>query len=46
VAQRYDLGGRNGDQIAKDMVAARIGPDHRGRPAPEMRLIGGHGRAA
>ena len=29
VAQRYDLGVRNGDQIAKDMVAVRIGPDRR-----------------
>jgi DNA-binding transcriptional LysR family regulator len=29
VAERYDLGVRNGDQIAKDMVAVRIGPDRR-----------------
>jgi DNA-binding transcriptional LysR family regulator len=29
VAQRYDLGVRNGDQVAKDMVAVRIGPDRR-----------------
>ena len=28
-AERYDLGVRNGDQIAKDMVAVRIGPDRR-----------------
>lgn len=29
VAQRYDLGIRAGDQVAKDMVAVRIGPDRR-----------------
>jgi DNA-binding transcriptional LysR family regulator len=29
VAQRYDLGVRNGDQVAQDMVAVRIGPDRR-----------------
>lgn len=29
VAQRYDLGIRSGDQIAKDMIAVRIGPDRR-----------------
>jgi DNA-binding transcriptional LysR family regulator len=29
VAQRYDLGVRNGDQVAKDMVATRIAPDRR-----------------
>jgi DNA-binding transcriptional LysR family regulator len=29
VAERYDLGVRNGDQIAKDMVAVRVGPDRR-----------------
>ncbi len=28
-AERYDLGVRNGDQVAKDMVAVRIGPDRR-----------------
>ena len=27
VAQRYDIGVRLGDQVAKDMIAARIGPD-------------------
>ncbi|AXI04068.1 LysR family transcriptional regulator [Aquirhabdus parva] len=27
VAERYDAGVRFGDQVAKDMVAARIGPD-------------------
>jgi DNA-binding transcriptional LysR family regulator len=29
VADRYDIGVRNGDQIAKDMIAVRIGPDMR-----------------
>ncbi|WP_287879918.1 LysR family transcriptional regulator [Aquitalea sp.] len=29
VAQRYDLGIRSGDQVAKDMIAVRIGPDRR-----------------
>jgi DNA-binding transcriptional LysR family regulator len=29
VAQRYDLGVRLGDQVAKDMIAVRIGPDLR-----------------
>jgi DNA-binding transcriptional LysR family regulator len=29
VEQRYDLGVRWGDQIAKDMIAVRIGPDMR-----------------
>jgi DNA-binding transcriptional LysR family regulator len=29
VTQRYELGIRNGDQVAKDMAAVRIGPDTR-----------------
>jgi DNA-binding transcriptional LysR family regulator len=29
VAERYDIGVRLGDQIAKDMIAVRIGPDIR-----------------
>jgi DNA-binding transcriptional LysR family regulator len=29
VAQRYDIGVRLGDQVAKDMIAVRIGPDLR-----------------
>ncbi|MDN4037721.1 LysR family transcriptional regulator [Massilia sp. YIM B02443] len=29
VAERYDLGVRLGDQVAKDMIAVRIGPDLR-----------------
>ncbi len=29
VAERYDIGIRFGDQVAKDMIAARIGPDVR-----------------
>lgn len=29
VAQRYDAGVRLGDQVAKDMIAVRIGPDMR-----------------
>ena len=29
VAQRFDLGVRLGDQVAKDMIAVRIGPDLR-----------------
>jgi DNA-binding transcriptional LysR family regulator len=46
VAQRYDAGVRSGEQVAKDMVAVRIGPDMRmavvgapsyfkGRPEPK-----------
>src|SRR3954467_6413760 len=46
VAQRYDAGVRSGEQVAKDMIAVRIGPDMRmavvgapsyfkRRPAPE-----------
>jgi DNA-binding transcriptional LysR family regulator len=27
VAERYDIGVRNGDQVAKDMIAVRIAPD-------------------
>jgi len=29
VAQRYDAGVRSGEQVAKDMIAVRIGPDSR-----------------
>jgi DNA-binding transcriptional LysR family regulator len=29
VTQRYDAGVRNGEQVAKDMIAVRIGPDMR-----------------
>ena len=29
VAQRYDAGVRSGEQVAKDMIAVRIGPDRR-----------------
>src|SRR6202047_3410398 len=29
VAERYDAGGRLGEQVAKDMIAVRIGPDFR-----------------
>lgn len=29
VAQRYDAGVRSGEQVAKDMIAVRIGPDIR-----------------
>lgn len=29
VAERYDAGIRRGGQVAKDMVAVRIGPDMR-----------------
>ena len=29
VAQRYDAGVRSGEQVAKDMIAMRIGPDMR-----------------
>lgn len=29
VAQRFDAGVRNGEQVAKDMIAVRIGPDMR-----------------
>lgn len=46
VAQRFDAGVRNGGQVAKDMIAVRIGPDFRmavvgapsyyaNRPAPK-----------
>jgi DNA-binding transcriptional LysR family regulator len=29
VAERYDAGVRSGEQVAKDMIAVRIGPDLR-----------------
>ncbi len=29
VAQQYDAGVRSGEQVAKDMIAVRIGPDMR-----------------
>ena len=29
VAERYDAGVRLGEQVAKDMIAVRIGPDMR-----------------
>ena len=29
VAERYDAGVRSGEQVAKDMIAVRIGPDMR-----------------
>jgi DNA-binding transcriptional LysR family regulator len=29
VAERYDAGVRLGEQVARDMIAARIGPDFR-----------------
>jgi DNA-binding transcriptional LysR family regulator len=29
VAQQYDAGARSGEQVAKDMIAVRIGPDMR-----------------
>jgi DNA-binding transcriptional LysR family regulator len=29
VAERFDAGVRNGEQVAKDMIAVRIGPDMR-----------------
>jgi DNA-binding transcriptional LysR family regulator len=29
VAERYDAGVRTGEQVAKDMIAVRIGPDAR-----------------
>ena len=35
VAQRYDAGVRSGEQVAKDMMAVRIGPDMR------MAVVGG-----
>ncbi len=46
IAQRYDAGVRSGEQVAKDMIAVRIGPDMRmavvgapsyfkGRPEPK-----------
>jgi hypothetical protein len=31
VAQRYDAGVRLGEQVDKDMIAVRIGPDMRWR---------------
>ncbi len=47
VAQRFDIGVRHGDQVARDMIAVRIGPDTRfaivgspaylgGRPPPRV----------
>jgi DNA-binding transcriptional LysR family regulator len=37
VADRYDIGVRNGDQVAKDMIAVRIAPDMR------MAIVGAPG---
>jgi DNA-binding transcriptional LysR family regulator len=54
VAERYDAGVRLGEQVAKDMIAVRIGPDFRmavvgapeyfaGRPAPKKpQELAGH----
>jgi DNA-binding transcriptional LysR family regulator len=40
VADRYDIGVRNGDQVAKDMIAVRIAPDMR------MAIVGSPGYLA
>ena len=37
VANKFDIGVRWGDQVAKDMVAVRVGPDMR------MGIVGSHG---
>jgi DNA-binding transcriptional LysR family regulator len=37
VAERYDAGVRLGEQVAKDMIAVRIGPDMR------MAVVGSRG---
>src|SRR6266540_5604305 len=39
VAQRYDAGVRSGEQVAKDMIAVRIGPDMRITPASPPRAF-------
>jgi len=47
VAERFDAGVRSGEQVAKDMIAARIGPDMRiavvGAPS-SCRLLDREGR--
>ncbi|MFM0718351.1 LysR family transcriptional regulator [Paraburkholderia strydomiana] len=40
VADRYDIGVRNGDQVARDMIAVRIAPDMR------MAIVGSPGYLA
>ena len=45
VAERYDVGVRSGEQVAKDMIAVRIGPDLRFRASPlypQERPMSGH----
>ena len=40
VADRYDIGVRNGDQVAKDMIAVRVAPDM------QMAIVGSPGYLA
>lgn len=42
VAQRYDAGVREGEQVAKDMIAVRIGPDVRMAVVGSPRYFSGH----
>ena len=43
VAERFDVGIRYGDQVAKDMVAVRIGPDMRAAIAASPQYLAEHG---
>jgi DNA-binding transcriptional LysR family regulator len=42
VAQRYDAGVREGEQVAKDMIAVRIGPDMRMAVVGSPTYFSGH----
>lgn len=42
-AERFDMGVRYGDQVAKDMVAVRIGPDTRAAIAASPEYLATHG---
>jgi len=42
VAQRYDAGVRQGEQVAKDMIAVRIGPDMRMAVVGSPAYFSGH----
>lgn len=43
VSERFDIGVRMGDQVAKDMVAVRIGPDTRAAIAASPAYLAAHG---
>jgi DNA-binding transcriptional LysR family regulator len=41
VAERFDVGIRSGEQVAKDMIAVRIGPDMRSAVVEAPRISRG-----